>query len=112
MTNVARIITAAAALASLATIATAQAPFVPPFAHADVAAGKALYDKDCVGCHAQRMGGDASKMYTRADHKVKNAQQLLAQVRWCNTQIGAKYFPEDEENVAAYLNQQYYHFKP
>jgi mono/diheme cytochrome c family protein len=96
---------AAFVLATIATAAFAQTPKI------DADAGKALHDKDCVACHARQFGGDASKMYTRADHKVRTPAQLRAQVAWCNTQLGAKYFPEDEENVAAYLDREYYHFK-
>jgi hypothetical protein len=32
-------------------------------------------------------------------------------VRTCNTMLGTNWFPEDEENVAAYLNEVYYKFK-
>lgn len=83
-----------------------------PFAGGDPAAGRTLVDRDCVACHAQRFSGEADRMYLRAERRVHTPQQLLAQVTWCNTQLGAKYFPDDEANVAAYLNQRYYHFKP
>jgi cytochrome c553 len=98
---------AAAALATAAAVASAQAPF----ANADVEAGKALHDKDCIGCHAQRFDGNDAKMYTRPDHRVRSAAQLRSQVAVCNTQLGKQYFPDDEENVAAYLNREYYKFK-
>jgi mono/diheme cytochrome c family protein len=104
MTSTLRIIGLVAALASAHALAAA------PFANADAAAGKALHEKDCIACHAKRMGGDAAKMYTRADHKVMSAAQLRAQVAVCNSQLGKQYFPDDEENVAAYLNREYYHF--
>ena len=80
-------------------------------AHGDAAAGKALADKDCVACHVRRFG-DAATIYTRADRKVRTAEQLLAQVRFCNIDLKAGYFPEEEEHVAAYLNLTYYKFKP
>ena len=83
-----------------------------PFAAGDAAAGKALADSDCVGCHAQRFSGKPEEMYLRPDHKVRTPEQLLAQVRRCNVQLGKGYFPEEEEHVAAYLNLQYYKFKP
>ena len=51
------------------------------FANADVAAGKALHDKNCVGCHASSYGGDGSAIYTREYNKVKTSKGLLAQVR-------------------------------
>ena len=83
-----------------------------PFAQADPKAGKALYDKaKCDACHASLMGGDGSKLYTRPDHKLKSADALLKQVKFCAAQVGAQWFPDEEEQVAAYLNQQYYKFK-
>ena len=77
-----------------------------------VALGKQVFTKKgCVGCHTNMFGGDGSKIYTRADHKVKSRQQLAAQISACNVNVGAGWFPEDEAHVAAYLNQQYYKFK-
>jgi len=75
-----------------------------PFAKGDPKVGKALHDKTCVACHD-------SKMYTRADRKVKTAAQLAGRVSGCNANTGAGWFPEDELNVSAYLNQQFYKFK-
>jgi cytochrome c5 len=87
---------------------TAQAA---PFAQGDPKAGKALHDKTCVQCHAQMFGGDGSRIYTRADRKTRNAQQLATRISGCNVNTGAGWFPEDEAHVGAYLNQQYYKFK-
>lgn len=75
-----------------------------PFEKGDPKAGKALHDKTCLACHD-------SKMYTRADRKVKTATQLAGRVSGCNANTGAGWFPEDELNVSAYLNQQFYKFK-
>lgn len=77
----------------------------------DIQAGKALHDKQCVACHVQRWGGDGSAAYTRADRKIKDAASLRQRVAMCSAQTGAKFFPEDEANVAAYLGRQYYKFK-
>ena len=82
-----------------------------PFADGDPTAGAKLVARDCGECHRQRFG-DATTIYTRADRKVRSAEQLLAQVRRCNTELNAGYFPDEEDNVAAYLNATYYHFKP
>ena len=41
---------------------------------------------------------------------MKNPEQLLSQVQLCNTDLNLQYFPEDEENVAAYLDRDYYRF--
>ncbi len=102
----------ALALASAAAVAGAQAGSAAPFANANPDAGKALHDKDCIVCHAQRFDGNPSKMYLRPDHRVRTPAQLRTQVAFCNTQLGTHYFPDDEENVAAYLNREYYKFKP
>jgi len=80
------------------------------FAKADVKAGKALVDKNCISCHASSYGGDGSGIYTREYNKVKTSKGLVAQVRTCNTNLGLSWFEEDELNVAAYLNQTYYKF--
>ena len=83
-----------------------------PFPKADPAAGAKLFDEaKCNGCHAQRLGGDGSGMFTRPDRKVKSSDALLKQVRACVTQLNVQWFPDEEEHVAAFLNQKYYKFK-
>lgn len=81
------------------------------FKDADLAAGKKLLQTYCIQCHASSYGGDGSEIYTRELRKVKTPAGLVAQVRNCNTMLDLKWFEEDEINVAAYLNQQYYQFK-
>ena len=81
------------------------------FDKADLAAGKALHEKNCISCHASSFGGNGSEIYTREYHKVKTSRGLVAQVRACNTNIGLKWFEDEELNVAAYLNQTYYKFE-
>jgi cytochrome c553 len=83
-----------------------------PYASADAAAGRALAQKDCVACHASKFDGDATRIYTRPDRKVKTPAQLLTQVQVCNTQLSLSYFPDDEANVAAYLDREHYRFAP
>lgn len=83
-----------------------------PFAHGDPAAGKSIVERDCISCHAQKFPADPNRMYTRSDHRVTTPQKLAAQVQACNTNLGKGYFPEDEDNIAAYLNATFYHFKP
>lgn len=101
------------ALILSASFLLAAAALADPFAKADPKAGKGLADKaQCNGaCHASLANGDGAKLYTRAERRVKSAEGLVTQVRFCATQLNAKWFPEDEENVAAYLNQQWYKFK-
>jgi len=81
------------------------------FANADVAAGKALVEQNCISCHASSYGGDGSEIYTRAFHKVESSKGLVAQVRACNTNLNLQWFEEDEMNASAYLNKQYYKFE-
>jgi mono/diheme cytochrome c family protein len=82
-----------------------------PFAKGDPKAGKVLHDKSCTSCHVSMYGGDGSEVYTRPDRKTKSAEQLAARIAACNVNTNAGWFPEDERNVGAWLNQQYYKFK-
>ena len=98
--------------ATLLGLLLAGSALAAPFPKADPAAGARLFDEArCGACHAQRLGGDGSSMFTRPDHKVKSADALLKQVRACVTQLNVQWFPDEEEHVAAYLNQRYYKFK-
>jgi mono/diheme cytochrome c family protein len=87
---------------------TAQAD---PFAGADPARGKTLADKSCVTCHSSNFGGDATRIYTRADHKVKSPAQLLKQVGVCSQAAKTDWSKQDIADVAAYLNQTFYRFQ-
>lgn len=82
------------------------------FVGADRKAGAVLHqEKNCASCHARSTGGDGSGIYTRIDRKVTTPSKLLAQVAMCNTRLGGAMFPDDERDVAAFLNHDYYHFK-
>ena len=81
------------------------------FTHADIPAGKALHEENCIACHASSYGGDGSAIYTRDFAKVTSAKGLVAQVRNCNTNLGLKWFEDEELNVAAHLNRSYYKFE-
>jgi hypothetical protein len=50
-------------------------------------------------------------MYTRDGRLLSTQLDVLQRVATCNSQVKAGWFPEEEAEVAAYLNQQYYHFK-
>lgn len=95
----------------LSALCISTATLAAPFEKGDAAKGKALADKQCVACHVSLFHGDGSAVYTRADHKVKNPTQLAARISACNANTGAGWFPEDELDVAAYLNKRYYQFK-
>ena len=102
---------ATVALIALCGAVSAQTP-PAPFHSGDAKAGKTIVERDCVGCHAQRFAGDPDQMYRRTDRRVRTPAQLLAQVQGCNANLGKGYFPEEEEHVAAYLNLEFYRFKP
>jgi mono/diheme cytochrome c family protein len=108
--NVALLAILGVAAASLAALAADPQP--KPFAAGDPEKGKKIVETDCVSCHAQRFKGDADQMYLRPDHRVKTPEQLLSQVRVCNSQLSKNYFPDEEEHIAAYLNSRFYKFKP
>ena len=82
-----------------------------PWGEADVKAGQAHHEKACVACHVRLYGGDGSKMYTRDGRLLMTKLDVLQRVASCNSQTRAGWFPEEEAEVAAYLNQHYYHFK-
>jgi mono/diheme cytochrome c family protein len=77
----------------------------------DANVGKALVQKNCISCHASSFGGDGSSIYTRENRIVKTSRGLKAQIRNCNTMLGLKWFEDEEQHVASYLNQNYYHFE-
>ena len=105
----------ALALACLAAASLGQdqviAQTVSPPTTADVAAGRALSDRDCVACHRQKFGAPET-IYVRPDRKVMTLAALRAQVARCNTELAIQYFPDEEEQVTAYLNATHYRFGP
>jgi mono/diheme cytochrome c family protein len=69
----------------------------------DLAQGKQLVDNHCYDCHG-------TEYYTRKERRVDSRQKLSAQVRFCEQSQNLTWFDEDVENVAEYLNQNFYHF--
>ena len=110
--NLAHLLSLMLAASVLFSAAANAQPQPKPFASGDPKIGKTMSEKDCVGCHARRFDGDETKIYLRGDRKVHTPAQLMSQIGMCNAQLGTNYFPEEEEHVAAYLNLQYYKFKP
>ena len=83
-----------------------------PFSNGDPKAGeKHFNEKNCNACHARKFGGTGDKMFTRADRRVTTPEKLAGQIAACNTNLNSGWFPEDEESVAAFLNQKFYKFK-
>ena len=97
-------------LTALTLFATINA-YADPFAGGDPRIGKQMFEKNCISCHASSFGGDGSGIYTREDHRIKTAKGLIQQIRNCNTNLGLKWFEDEEMHVASYLNQAYYKFK-
>jgi hypothetical protein len=82
-----------------------------PWGKVDLKSAKPLHDKACVSCHVRMYGGDGSKMYTRDGRLLSTKLDVLQRVSTCNAMVSSGWFPEEEASVAAWLNQQYYHFK-
>ncbi len=94
-------------LATVASVAEAE-----PFATGNSAAGQNLFDQSgCNRCHVSMMGGDGSAIFTRSGHKVRTPQQLVDQLRVCAGGAGITLTHQREQDLGAYLNQRYYHFK-
>jgi mono/diheme cytochrome c family protein len=85
----------------------------PVMAAPDLANGKSIDQQKCYACHAKKTGfGNGDMIYTRSDSKVKSLANLKKMVAFCNTELRLDLFPEDEADAVAYLNQQFYKFKP
>lgn len=98
-----------ATMTLLTLSATAQAT---PFANGDPASGKKIFDKfNCNSCHIDMVGGDGNAVFTRPNRKVTKPEQLSAQMKRCSGAVGTNISAQEEENLAAYLNQTYYKFK-
>lgn len=94
----------------IATLLLATAPvWATPFASGNATQGKATHAQKCAACHTAKAGGNA--LYTRANRKVKSADHLGQQIAACNSMLALDLFPEDEANLGAYLNGQFYKFK-
>jgi hypothetical protein len=98
------------AMASLVAAAPALAQS-DAFPFGDPKVGKSLLEAKCSGCHIARFGGDGSRMFTRPERKASSTASVLAWVQRCNTNIKTGLSTEEEQSVAAFLNDAYYQFK-
>ena len=85
----------------------------PVLATPDLVNGKTIDQQKCYACHAKKTGfGNGDMIYTRSDGKVKSPADLKKMVSLCNAELRLDLFPEDEVDVTAFLNKQFYKFKP
>ena len=68
---------------------------------ADISHGKALQQKNYMACHDDGM-------YTRDELKVTSLDGLHKQVKRCELTLGLKWFEDDVNDVAGYLNESFY----
>lgn len=98
-----------AAALLLATAASAQVPQAFKSANPDEGQ-KLVSERQCDSCHAQKWGNDGKDVYRPGKH-IHNVAELRKQVNQCNTGLNLNLFPEEETDIAAWLNRSYYHFK-
>ncbi len=98
--------------AFIITMLACTTAFAEPFSQGNAEAGQKTYvHYKCATCHIDRFGGDGSTIFTRADRQIKTAASLATQIRKCSTNLGLMLFEDEEENLGAYLNRNYYKFK-
>ena len=78
---------------------------VPPTATRSTAARWSTGIATAATCGSSAMPIGSTRATTGASARRRS---LRAQVAYCNTQLGTGYFPDEEEHVAAWLNQRYY----
>lgn len=97
-------------IAAAALLASTLALALPPGKANDARAARELHERACTACHARMYGGDGSKMYTRDGRQLSNRLEIVQRVASCNATMNSGWFPDDEENVAGWLNDTYYRF--
>lgn len=75
-----------------------------PASAANIENAKVLHQENCTRCHP-------SGIYTRPYRFVKNLEQLRAQVKQCERMLGLDWSAEIVDDVAEYLNTDFYRFK-
>lgn len=87
-----------------AALLTCTAVFIPlQSMAADAEHGKKLYQAGCHGCHDTRV-------HTRPNRIIHTYKDLVNRVRFCDTQAKAGFSDSDINDVAEYLNNEFYHF--
>jgi len=70
---------------------------------ADVSHGQSLHASNCAHCHS-------TEVYTRENRRITSMGALEKQIRRCEISQGLKWFDDDINDVAAYLDENYYRF--
>lgn len=100
-----KILFAAAALATTLALPAA----ADPFPGADLANGRRIHhESKCASCHSEKTGRDEGFIYLRDERKVRSLFDLKRMVSLCNSELRLELFPDDERDVAAFVNQQWY----
>lgn len=82
-----------------------------PFPDGNAQTGKALFDKNkCNSCHVQMVGDGGNEIFTRANRKVHNPAEMIAQFKMCSANVGVTLNAQQQQDMGAYLNK-YYKFK-
>ena len=84
----------------------------PARAAGDPAVGEKLVQaKGCELCHDRQPLHGAKAIYLRPDRKVRSMEELRAQVSACNHGLHLDLSPDEERDVVAYLDRDYYRFR-
>ena len=67
------------------------------------AEGQRLHAAKCVACHD-------SKVYTRAERRVRSLDALRQQIDACGHMAKIELSEADQKNLVKYLNEQFYRF--
>ena len=73
----------------------------------DIEAGAELHAEHCVECHRV---DNHTALYTRENRTVQSFHRLGGQVSACVQVLDLGFFPEEEDDVKAYLNATFYKF--
>lgn len=83
-----------------------------PFANGNAANGQKLFAQyDCNSCHKGKVGGDGNAIFTRPNRIVTSADLLIVRMEQCSGAVGKNLTTQEKLDLAAHLNQTYYHFK-
>ena len=69
---------------------------------------KLVQSHKCETCHQEKVYGPVGTIYLRKDRKVTSWAKLKSQVAACNSMLNIGLFPEEEDHIAAFLNETYY----